>query len=252
MSHGDFEQCPFVGAASSNFYPGRRGMISRIVIHTTQGSFDSAVQWFLTPRVPPDVSSAHMIIRKDGYLVQSVRESDTAFAAPTANADGLHIELEGNCYDPQGLFPEKQMVVAVRLAAHWCKKYAIAPDRLHILGHYQINPGYRDDPGPYFPWQQFMKKVAEAAGAPPPNLLWMHEDGLKVVVNKQLDYGVRWPKGAHHAYVTIDGKWPMWHGKAAETVPMRFLSGGRRHALLQVYNASSKQIASDDLIINVG
>lgn len=247
---GDYMGCEFVGAASTNYREGRGGtQPGRIIVHTTQGSFQSAVDYFNLPR-PAAPSSAHYIIAKGGRIVQSVREADTAYAAPTANRDGLHIELEGDCYRPQGLFPPAQMAAAVGLAAHWCRKYGIPADRAHIKGHYEINPGYRDDPGIYFDWKGFVASVAVAAGQAHVRL-WLHPDGIPATAGRSAEFGVFWPKGAHHGTVTADRKWQIWHGSALGRVRLFIHEPGERRLTLTIYDAGNREIARDDLTITV-
>ena len=79
---------------SPNRYTGRRRSISRIGIHTTQTTDNSA------PGVAAHFSqrsiqaSAHVVVDRD-EVICCVKWIDTAWAMPHVNADGFHIELCG-------------------------------------------------------------------------------------------------------------------------------------------------------------
>src|SRR5438477_8207134 len=74
----------WIPAAAGNFSVGRGGaQITTIVIHETDGSYSSAINWF---RRPGSNASAHYLVRAwDGEITQLVAESDTAYHARDAN-----------------------------------------------------------------------------------------------------------------------------------------------------------------------
>jgi len=57
-------------------------------------------------------------------------------------------------------FSEAQINSLVTLVSGIASKYNIPLNRDHIIGHYQITT-YKTDPGPAFPWDEFMKKLQE-------------------------------------------------------------------------------------------
>lgn len=99
--------------------------------------------------------SAHFLIRRDGQTQQFVRCLDRAWHAGIScwrgrrqcNDFSLGIELEG-C-DDQG-FTEAQYAVLTGLTLALCRHYPIAA----IVGHADIAPGRKTDPGRYFDWQR--------------------------------------------------------------------------------------------------
>ena len=58
-------------------------------------------------------------------------------------------------------FPQAQMDVLLPLVRDIVQRHQIRPDR--ILGHGEVTPAYKEDPGPTFPW----KLLADAGITPP-------------------------------------------------------------------------------------
>ncbi len=58
-------------------------------------------------------------------------------------------------------YPSEQISVLETLVAGIVSRYDIPVDREHIVGHEEIAPGYKVDPGPLFPWIDFMNYVEE-------------------------------------------------------------------------------------------
>ncbi len=105
--------------------------------------------------------SAHLLIRRDGALTQYVAFPRRAWHAGVSQFDGrdncndfsIGIELEG-C-DTQAYTAAQYRLLATLgrlLMAHYP---AITPAR--ILGHCDIAPGRKTDPGPSFDWARFRR-----------------------------------------------------------------------------------------------
>ena len=103
--------------------------------------------------------SSHLLIRRDGELVQYVALGKRAWHAGVSNFDGrercndfsIGIELEGTDdtpYDDRQYARLIEVTAAIR-AAH----PAITPQR--ITGHSDIAPGRKTDPGPAFDWSRY-------------------------------------------------------------------------------------------------
>jgi N-acetylmuramoyl-L-alanine amidase len=58
-------------------------------------------------------------------------------------------------------FPESQMQALIPLIQDIVKRHEIRPER--ILGHGEVTPSYKEDPGPTFPW----KRLSELGITPP-------------------------------------------------------------------------------------
>ena len=110
--------------------------------------------------------STHLLVARDGALTQFVKFTDRAWHAGQSSYNGrtacndfsIGIELEG--VDTVPYEPAQYAALAVAVAA-LCKAYPrLSPDRL--VGHSDISPGRKTDPGPAFDWQRARRGVAEA------------------------------------------------------------------------------------------
>ncbi len=105
--------------------------------------------------------SAHLLIRRQGELVQFVPLHRRAWHAGTSSCEGrprvndfsIGIELEGTDDTP---FEDTQYVVLARLTRSIIAAWpAITPRR--IYGHADIAPGRKTDPGPFFDWERYLR-----------------------------------------------------------------------------------------------
>lgn len=116
--------------------------------------------------------SAHVLIRRDGQVVQYVPFSARAWHAgpseyrgrPSCNDFSIGIELEGADDIPytDAQYHELSQVVDALLAT-----YPLLSAN-HITGHSDIAPGRKTDPGPAFDWPRFremLDRVVRARGA---------------------------------------------------------------------------------------
>lgn len=102
--------------------------------------------------------SAHFFIRRDGSLLQYVSCLDRAWHAGVSSWDSVEgcndysigIELEG-C-DDIDYTPEQYLSLA-QVSLNLCIEYQIPLDR--IVGHCDIAPGRKTDPGASFDWSYF-------------------------------------------------------------------------------------------------
>jgi len=174
---------PFVQAR--NYHATRLRPIRAIVLHTMEAAekpttAENVAAWFAGPNAP--MASAHFCVDADS-VVQCVRESDTAFAAPGLNADGLQVELAG--YAGQGAagwaddFSQALLRRAAALVADLCRRHHLpvvvldAPALLRgergITTHAEVTKAYRlsthTDPGPTFPMAAFLDLVRQTGGS---------------------------------------------------------------------------------------
>ncbi len=130
------------------------------MIHVTQGSWSSAINWFQDARSD---ASAHYVIRsRDGKIAQCVSDQNIAWHAGNwpVNRSSIGIEHEGFFDDPEWLTAVMYRRSA-KLAAYLCRRYRIPIDRLHIAGHNEF--ASTRCPGRWWWWSHYIRRVRRFA-----------------------------------------------------------------------------------------
>ena len=108
--------------------------------------------------------SAHYCIDEDGTIVQMVREEDRAWHAGKSywceitdvNSASIGIELVNPGHEwGYRPFPQAQIEALVPLVSEIVQLYGIEP--CHVVGHSDIAPARKEDPGELFPWETLAK-----------------------------------------------------------------------------------------------
>lgn len=150
-----------VNLPSPNFNE-RHCAIDSIIIHyTDMVSTDEALKWLCNPasRV-----SAHYLIDEGGQIHQLVDEDKRAWHAGESfwqgrsdlNGCSIGIELAnpGHSFGYR-TFPEAQIDALVSLCEGIRSRWGIVASR--ILGHSDVAPRRKQDPGHLFPWERLAK-----------------------------------------------------------------------------------------------
>jgi AmpD protein len=103
--------------------------------------------------------SAHLLIRRDGELIQFVSFDDRAWHAGSSMYQGVKncndfaigIELEGTDNLPYTGAQYEALVIVSRLLLE-----AYPHMEGHIAGHCDISPGRKTDPGDAFDWDRYL------------------------------------------------------------------------------------------------
>ncbi|MER5290646.1 N-acetylmuramoyl-L-alanine amidase [Streptomyces pharetrae] len=162
----DYRGARWVAASSANFRWADRPddyAIEMVVVHVTQGSFDSAVRVFQDPE---HGAASHYIVGQDGRVAQMIRELDVAYHAGNRdyNERSIGIEHAGFVDRPQD-FTDAMYAASARLTAGICRRYDIPVDREHIIGHVEVPGTDHTDPGPHWDWERYLKLVRQARTA---------------------------------------------------------------------------------------
>lgn len=144
-----------------------------IVVHYTEQ--DSVAQSLRTLRTRNSGGrvSAHYLIGDDGTLYQLVSDARRAWHAGAGswgtisdvNSASIGIELDNDGREP---FSDAQITVLLRLLDDLCTRHGIP--RSHVIGHADMAPARKIDPGALFPWRRLADAgfgVWPAADAPP-------------------------------------------------------------------------------------
>ena len=161
MATPDYSGSTWHGAYSGNYTVASRpssNAIDKIVVHVTQGSWSSAINWFNDSRA--GVSAHYTVRSSDGVIGQSVQEKDIAYHAGywPYNQTSIGIEHEGYVSDPKW-FTDAMYRSSARLSAYLCKKYGIPTDRAHIIGHNEVPSATHTDPGGNWNWTTYIDYV---------------------------------------------------------------------------------------------
>ena len=152
---------------------GQDSRVLFLIIHYTVADFPTSVRILTQQEV-----SAHYLLSDESppRIFRLVDEGRRAWhSGPSAwkghrmlNASSIGIEIvhpgfrlgpdQERIYLP---FPQAQIDALVPLVRDIVQRHQIRPER--ILGHGEVTPSYKEDPGPTFPWQ----RLAELGITPP-------------------------------------------------------------------------------------
>jgi N-acetylmuramoyl-L-alanine amidase len=141
-----------------------------IVIHFTNETFESSLRTLVEPSARP--VSSHYLVRDDPVAVyRLVDESQRAWHAGVSSwrrnsslnsaSIGIEIVNAGEMDSPPGTppgdlvfaeYPKAQVDAVVALVKDIARRHRVAPE--NIVGHSDIAPQRKVDPGPKFPWRR--------------------------------------------------------------------------------------------------
>ena len=154
--------------------------IKCIVIHYT--GMQSEVEAINRLSSPKSKVSCHYLINQKGQIISMVNEKHVAWHAGESkwkklsslnkNSIGIEVVNLGHEFGYQN-FKKKQIIILIKLLKKLIKKYNIKKD--YIVGHSDIAPLRKKDPGEKFPW----KKLSELGIG-----IW-HNLSNKILVNNR-------------------------------------------------------------------
>ena len=108
--------------------------------------------------------SAHYFIKKNGFMLNLVpppyiawhagKSSWKGFKSLNKYSIGIEIQNSGHDNDYEN-FTKKQIISIKKLLMFLIKKYNVSPK--NVLGHSDISPDRKKDPGEKFPWKKLAK-----------------------------------------------------------------------------------------------
>jgi AmpD protein len=115
--------------------------------------------------------SAHLLLRRNGQLLQYVPLTRRAWHAgvscwqrrPRCNDFAIGIELEGTDTQP---YDDAQYAVLVPLLAALFRTWPVLTLQ-RLVGHSDIAPGRKTDPGPAFDWARLRRELGRVLDADP-------------------------------------------------------------------------------------
>ncbi|SFS95744.1 N-acetylmuramoyl-L-alanine amidase [Mucilaginibacter polytrichastri] len=130
-----------------------------VILHyTAQDSLQQTINTFSLVRTQV---SAHYVVGKDGKVVHMLNDYLRSWHAGVSkwgsvtdmNSCSIGIEIDNNGNEP---FSEPQIKSLLLLLAQLKKNYNIP--QANFIGHADIAPGRKPDPGPFFPWKRLAEK----------------------------------------------------------------------------------------------
>ena len=177
MRHASVMIAPMIETPSPNFDE-RTMPVSILVLHYTGMPDAAGAIARLTD--PQAKVSAHYIVAEDGQVLRLVAEDKRAWHAgkshwrgiDSLNSASIGIEIVNpgheHGYRP---FPEAQIDAVIPLVSDIVKRHGIT--RGNVVGHSDIAPARRQDPGELFPWYR-LAKLRLALPRPTKNLMDPH------------------------------------------------------------------------------
>jgi len=155
--------------------------IKFVIIHYT--GMQSEIESIERLKKPRHKVSCHYLINRNGEIIQMVKDRNIAWHAGKSrwkkfinlNESSLGIELvnKGHQFGYQN-FSKKQIDSLIKLCKYLKKKYSIK--RENFLGHSDISPIRKIDPGEKFPWKKLSTyKIGK----------WYQERPIGILLNKQ-------------------------------------------------------------------
>jgi len=169
--HGPSRNPMATWVPSDNFDTRRPQLI--VLHYTEQGSVAQSLHTLRTRNSGGPVS-AHYLVGDDGEIYQLVADDHRAWHAGAGSWGTIHelnsasigIEIDNDGVEP---FTDAQVAALLRLLEDLTARHRIP--KTEVIGHSDLAPGRKIDPGPLFPW----RRLAEAGfglwpdpAAPPP------------------------------------------------------------------------------------
>lgn len=188
----------------AHYYEGRNADLRLIVIHTMEApegpqTAENIAAYFASGAV---VASAHACVDQDSVVV-CLPPTATAFAAPGANADGYQIEHAGYASQDGAGWNDEESQSMLKLSAAHAREIALAAGiplkhltnaelaagEAGFVGHNQVSDVYKRsdhwDPGPQFPWAQYMALVNNGEAETEEANTVPEEDTVKFIRSRQ-------------------------------------------------------------------
>ena len=134
--------------------------IQHLILHYTEHDLERSFHYLIHSQFPNRVS-AHYLIDIDGTIYQLVQEDKRAWHAGSTSAwdgmmdinntsIGIEIVNEGHSKEFLPPYPVVQLKAIIDLCQDIIKRHYILPH--NVLGHSDIKPMEKKDPGEHFPW----------------------------------------------------------------------------------------------------
>ncbi|WP_412069177.1 N-acetylmuramoyl-L-alanine amidase [Rubrivirga sp. IMCC43871] len=264
-----FRSSPNYNSRPSGYTPGM------VIIHSCEGNYAGCWGWLTNSQAG---ASAHYVVNETGSEIsQLVLESKRAWhigASYNCSLNGntdcslngvssnhFTIGIEHAGYASQSSWNTGLLQTSAELSCDISDDWSIPRDINHFVGHGQLQPYNRTDPGANWPWTDYLNRISSACGsAPPPSTIIVDSNNSLNDTNVgYVDVSGNWTASSHSSdYET--GYW--WAQTAAvsdgatfwfylptagtRTIDAWWVSGTNRSstAPFLMYNAGGSQVGS--------
>jgi N-acetyl-anhydromuramyl-L-alanine amidase AmpD len=178
------------------------GKIHMVIIHTCEGSYSSCWSWLTNS---DSKVSAHYVVKEDGSEIsQLVYEAKRAWHIGSTYDCSLNsdhecwrngysnnhftIGIEHGGFASQTSWPEAQINASAKLSCDISRDNGIPRDKYHILGHAQLQPANRTDPGKNWPWTDYYNKINSYCG----HIIVDNNNNNNDTSKGYIDYSANW------------------------------------------------------------
>jgi N-acetyl-anhydromuramyl-L-alanine amidase AmpD len=179
----DYDKSVWRPSPNNSARPGGSvGDPSMVIIHTCEGSYAGCWSWLKNPNAGV---SAHYVVNNSGSeITQLVAEdrkawhigasyncalnSDTDCDKSGYSSNNFTIGIEHAGYANQANWDGGQIDASAELVCDITEDHDIPRDQYHIVGHGQLQPYNRIDPGPNWPWADYLMLIQSYCDDAPP------------------------------------------------------------------------------------
>lgn len=149
-----------------------------IIVHACEGSYAGCWSWLTNSA---SGVSAHYVVKEDGSEVRQLVDEDEKAWHISANYDcgynadvecerngtsmnTVSVGIEHGGYSSQSSWDDGLVERSAALACGVAERHGVVRDSYHIVGHGQLQPWNRSDPGGAWPWSDYLAEVDAACG----------------------------------------------------------------------------------------
>jgi N-acetyl-anhydromuramyl-L-alanine amidase AmpD len=245
---------------------------SIIIIHTCEGAYAGCWGWLKNTQ---SGVSAHYVVKEDGSeITQLVRESSKAWhiaatydcsrnastecARNGQSSNNFTIGIEHGGFASQTTFPTGQIEASAKLVCDITRDNNIPRDRNHIVGHGQLQPWNRVDPGARWPWAHYLDRIRAICDGdtspdpddpPPPtgpvNIVIDSNNANNNSTQAQVAVGASWTSASSTPGYYGTGYWYGATGATDDAVTFKFfLSAPGTHTIEAWWTAGTNRSTS--------
>jgi hypothetical protein len=179
----DYSKAPSGAPRPTTGHPARAAPPARsrmVIIHTCEGAYSGCWGWLVNTQ---SGVSAHYVVKEDRLRDLPARQASRKQAPTTSppstselerrqgarppqrhSSNNFTVGIEHAGFANQNSWHANLIEQSAKLTCDIAKRNGIARDKYHIVGHGQLQPNNRIDPGPNWPWATYLSKVQSYCG----------------------------------------------------------------------------------------